>query len=66
MKEKNSGVIKMSARKFTNLVIENVEQGLISWESVARSALVYMSEADVEDMAKNEGLLTDEQSDDDE
>ena len=56
----------MSARKFTNLVIENVEQGLISWESVARSCLMYMSEADVEDMAKSEGLLTNEQEGEDE
>lgn len=56
----------MSARKFTNLVIENVEQGLISWESVARSALIYMSEADVEDMAKSEGLLTEEQAEEEE
>lgn len=56
----------MSARKFTNLVIENVEQGLISWELVARSALLYMSEADVEDMAKSEGLLTEDQEDEDE
>lgn len=56
----------MSARKYTNLVIENVEQGLISWESVARSALIYMSEADVEDMAKREGLLTDDQESEEE
>ena len=56
----------MSARKFTNLVIENVEQGLISWESVTRAALVCMSEADVEDMAKSEGLLTEYQEDEDE
>ena len=56
----------MSARKFTNLVIENVEQGLISWESVARSALIYMSEADVKDMAESEGLLTDEQESEEE
>lgn len=56
----------MSARKFTNLVIENVEQGLISWESVARSALLCMSEADVEDMAKSEGLLTDYQESEEE
>ena len=56
----------MSARKFTNLVIENVEQGLISWESVARSALIYMSEADIKDMAEREGLLTDEQESEEE
>ena len=54
----------MSARKFTNLVIENVEQGLISWESVARSCLLYMSEYDVKDMAESEGLLTDEEEED--
>ena len=56
----------MSARKYTNLVIENVEQGLISWESVARSALVYMSEWDVKDMAESDGLLTDEQESEEE
>ncbi len=56
----------MSARKYTKLVIENVEQGLISWESIARSALGYMSEADVKDMAESEGLLTDDQESEEE
>jgi len=47
----------MSARKVTNQVIENVENGLISWESIARSCLNYMSEYDVADMAESEGLV---------
>ena len=56
----------MSARKYTNQVIENVESGLIDWEAVARACLCYMSEYDVEDMAKCEGLIEDDSEDEDE
>ena len=45
------------SRKYTIKMIELAEEGVISWESIARSALSYMSEADVEDMAECEGFV---------
>ena len=51
-------------RAFTNALIEDAEQGLISWEEIARSALDYMSEDDVQNMAESE--FDYEESDDDE
>ena len=41
-----------SARKYTNELIEQVENGLMSWETIARECLSYMSEADVQDMSE--------------
>ena len=39
-------------RKHTNRLIELAEDGVISWEDIARMALNYMSEDEVEDMAR--------------
>ena len=39
-------------RKITDDVISAVEDGFLSWETVAKAALVYMSEDDVADMAQ--------------
>ena len=39
-------------RKITNDVISAVEDGFLSWETVAKAALKYMSEDDVADMAQ--------------
>ena len=38
-------------RQVTNEIIEMVEEGALSWESIAMACLSYMSEDDVEDMA---------------
>lgn len=38
-------------RKATNKVIELAENGVLSWEQVARECLAEMSEDDVADMA---------------
>jgi len=38
------------ARKITNELIDLCEQGIVSWESIARECLCYMSEYDVKDM----------------
>ncbi|MDD4643720.1 MAG: hypothetical protein PHW90_01680 [Bacilli bacterium] len=43
-----------NARKVTNDVISAVEDGFLSWEEVAKACLNYMSEDDVEDMARLE------------
>ena len=44
-------------REITNLLIENVEEGLLDWEAIARAALSYMSEDEVADMARANELL---------
>lgn len=38
-------------RKVTNLLLDMVDEGVLSWEAIARAALKYMSEDDVADMA---------------
>lgn len=40
-----------STRAATNKIIEMCEEGVLSWETVAREALQEMSEDDVIDMA---------------
>lgn len=37
-------------RKYTNKLLEKIEQGYVTWEQVARECLSEMSEAHVEDM----------------
>lgn len=50
-------------RHYTNLLIEQVEDGLLTWECIARSALCYLSEDDVEDMARSNELIYEEEED---
>lgn len=38
-------------RKVTNELIEQAQEGALSWESIAMAALCYLSEDDVKDMA---------------
>lgn len=45
------------SRTYTNKLFELAENGVVSWESIAVSALRYMSEADVQDMAECEGFV---------
>lgn len=40
-------------RKYTNELIDMMESGLIDPEHLARECLQYMSESDVEDMARS-------------
>jgi hypothetical protein len=40
-------------RAYTNKLIEMMEHGLIDPEQLARQCLCYMSEADVEDLARD-------------
>jgi len=53
-------------RQYTNQLLEMIEDGLLTAEDVLRSALIYMSEAEVEDMAKSEGFIEDEDEDEEE
>lgn len=47
-------------RQYTNQLLEMIEEGLLTAEDVLRSALIYMSESEVEDMAKSEGFIEEE------
>lgn len=54
-------------RKWTNSLIGYAENRILSWEEIARAALQYMSEDEVEDMARcNEFIIDDEDENDDE
>jgi hypothetical protein len=50
-------VMKRTYRIYTTQLLEMAEEGMISWESLARAALNYMSEADVKDMAEREEFV---------
>ena len=45
------------SRQYTNQLLEMIEDGLISNESIVIMALSYMSEADVQDMMECNELL---------
>lgn len=53
-------------RKVTNKLLEMVEEGGLSWEAIARAALVHMSEDDVADMAHSNELIVEDEEDADE
>jgi len=40
-------------RTYTNKLIELAEEGVITWEQLARECLAYMSETEAEDVAKS-------------
>lgn len=42
---------KLETRSATRALIDAAENGMLSWESIARAALDYMSEDDVADLA---------------
>lgn len=49
------------SRKFTNQLLEMLDEGSISYEDVAKECLSYMSEADVEDMVTSNGWIDEEE-----
>lgn len=53
VKEDGRKVKTDTVRAFTNALIEDAEEGILSWESIARAALDYLSEDDVRDMAES-------------
>ena len=53
-----------NVRKATNKVIEMAEEGVLSWEAIARAALDYMSEDEVADMAQCNEFIEDEEEED--
>lgn len=55
-----------NVRKATNKVIEMAEAGVLSWETIARAALQYMSEDEVADMAQCNEFIEDEDEEEEE
>jgi hypothetical protein len=47
----------MKTRHYTNMLLDAVEQGLVTPQSVIEMALSYMSESEVEDMMRDNDLL---------
>ena len=52
-------------RKFTNQLLEMVEEGLLDKDQVILACVKYMSEDDVRDMMEANEMLLDEEEDDD-
>lgn len=53
-------------RKYTNRILELVDEGVLDARDMLAAALSYMSEAEVEDLYHCEGLDEDEDEDEDE
>lgn len=54
------------AREATNELIDMAEIGAISWETIARECLQYMSEDKVRDMAESNDWIDDDDEEDSE
>ena len=50
-------------RKATCQVLDLAEQGVIDWESLARDALNWMSEEEVNQFAQHNGYIVDDEDD---
>ena len=53
----------VNVRKTTNRLIELAEDGVVSWEDIARTALNWLSEDDVDQMARVNEFLPEENED---
>lgn len=51
------------SRKVTAEVLDLAEQGVIDWESLARDALSWMSEEEVNQFAQHNGYIVDDEDD---
>jgi hypothetical protein len=49
------------SREYTCKLYDLVDEGVITWEQIAKAALSYMSEYDVKDMAITEELVVEEE-----
>ena len=54
----------LHVREATEKLIDLAEEGVLSWETIARAALNYMSEDEVADMAQYNECIEDEEEDD--
>ena len=50
----------LHVREATEKLIDLAEEGVLSWEAIARAALDYMSEDEVADMAQCNEFIDDE------
>jgi hypothetical protein len=48
------------SRKYTCYLLDLAEQGVVDWETLARDALGWMSEHEVEQFARRNDYITDE------
>jgi len=53
-------------RQYTNQLLEMIDNGILDAETVLRSCLSYMSEAEVQDMAESEEFIEEEEEDEEE
>ena len=53
-------------REYTTKLLEMMDEGLITAESVAEMALAYMSEDDVKDMMRANDIVDEDEEDEDE
>lgn len=53
-------------RQYTIQLLELIEEGVLDAETVLKSCLCYMSEADVQDMVESEGYIEEEDEEDEE
>ena len=53
-------------RKITCKLLEQADEGMLSWQTLAECALRYMSEDEVAEMARANELIDDEDEDEDE
>ena len=56
----------LHVREATEKLIDLAEEGALSWETIARAALQYMSEDEVADMAQCNEFIDDEFEDEEE
>ena len=56
----------LHVREATEKLIDLAEEGVLSWEAIARAALDYMSEDEVADMAQCNEFIEDKDEDEDE
>lgn len=54
------GFSHRQSRKYTCQLLDLAEQGVIDWETLARDALGWMSEHEVEQFARRNDYITDE------
>lgn len=52
------------SRPVTSELLDMAEQGMLDWETLARDALGWMSEAEVAEFAKRNDYITDTEEDD--
>jgi hypothetical protein len=56
----------MTPRKNTNDLLQLIDEGILTHETVLRSALTWMSDQEVGEMAHYEGFFLDDEDEDDE